>query len=120
MKLNWSGAALARSCFVILFLIIQIALPAWLLFERGLSLGFRRFGWQMYSSVAIHPTFQVERADGSLFQVSPDFQPYAIQRAEVSYDAALPPHLCRQVEGAKTVIIQVGNAAPRRYACQPF
>ncbi|HEX2180398.1 MAG TPA: hypothetical protein VHL54_12935 [Actinomycetota bacterium] len=98
--------------FFIVYLAVQLAIPAVLL--RGGD--DRGFGWQMYS-VPTDYRFEVEFADGSITKIA-DLNEFVLHsRTEVDYTDALPPFLCTRLSGAsriRTVGILDGSVAVHR------
>lgn len=77
-----------------------------------------RFGWQMFSGGRPRVEFRVELADGTVEPI--DVGDYlARERSEVDLASALPPHLCRRIDGVEIVRVRVAGAPEtnREYRC---
>lgn len=89
--------------FVVIFLVVQIAVPLAAL--AGPRPG--RFSWQMYSGVRTQATFSIVHQDGSLTPVTPrDY--VAHPRLDIDFVAWLPDHVCSVEPDA--VAVQVERA----------
>jgi len=93
----------------------QLLLPAWRLVQPERP---ARFGWHMYSAVAVQPRFVVEMSDGAadtvrVSDVSSRWRP------EIDAAAVLPGWLCGSRDGAEAVrVLRSGGAGDQVHACR--
>ena len=112
-----AGAGSSRRSATLLFLGIlgvQVVVPALRLGSDTTS----RFGWQMFSTVRIQPTFGVRFEDGRLDTLEiGDF--VAKPRSDIDLASLLPPHLCLRLDRAVAVLVtRPGSEGSRsEYVC---
>lgn len=97
-------------------LLFQVAIPVQRLLSEDVG-GQTRFGWQMFAGFPDRPVYVVRHVSGRIDTV--DIADYVVrQRPEIDFASALPPHLCRQLEGVSEVTVRwpaVGQrSVPRR------
>jgi hypothetical protein len=101
------------SVLIVVFLVLQVAVPAAALF--GPRPG--RFAWQMYSALPDVPRAWTIAADGTESLVDLEAL-FAVRRAEIDYTAVLRTGLCGAT-GASAVKIQARTAEePEVIACR--
>lgn len=64
-----------------------------------------RFGWQMFATIQLRPSFEVRYDDGRVEAV--DLARWlARSRWEIDLATHLPPHLCGHLPGAAAVVVR--------------
>lgn len=92
---SWTAA------FILLFGLVQIVLPAFMLSEPRPA----RFGWHMFTQGRTRGDFAVVHADGTRTKVR--IADYAVSdRPEVDFHAVLPAHLCRVIPEAQAIAVK--------------
>ncbi len=85
-------------CFVVVFLVIQVGIPAIQLFAPRPS----RWGWQMYSGHRMPVSLEVVFADGHKEAVNPG-KLLGYRRTEIDLTPQLVAQLCRAHIGATLI-----------------
>ena len=112
-----SSAKLKRATmgFVIVFLAVQLTVPAVALFGPRPA----RFAWQMYSGTRTQASFHIVRDDGATDEVV--FSDYlGHPRIEMNLIETLPAHICEVESNAVAVRIDPpGSNEPSEVPCSP-
>lgn len=113
---RWSWRTRAAAAFVVLFLAVQIGLPAALLFKPRTQ----RFGWQMYSVVSRLPAVTAVRTDGTRDTVAVDaFLARARAEMDPSFALQLPPLVCAASAGVEAVeIVSMPDSVRTVHPCR--
>ena len=106
MPARWTLPSAAAATFVVLFLTVQLVLPAIALFGPRPA----RFAWQMYSALPPVPRAWTVQGDGTTQEV--DLVPlFAARRAEIDYQAVLREGLCDKTD-APRIRLQLRDGDP--------
>ena len=105
---------IVRRTFICLYLAVQIAVPAMLLFaDRPM-----RFGWQMFTGSRL-PWFYRLASDGTRTQVPLEEvrEIVGVIRSELDYERYVPPQLCQRQPSAVAIESARGRQV-RRWPCR--
>lgn len=94
------------------FLVVQLAVPVVALFGPRPS----RFAWQMYSALPPVPEAWAIDADGNETAIELGTL-FAVQRAEIDYEAVLRSGLCDTVEAAAIRIVGLADGRSETIRC---
>lgn len=98
---RWTSGERARAFAVALVVLVMVGIPIARFNDGNVS----RFGWQMFSHANPLPRFAVVGENGESFDIE-IADHVSIIRADLPLDAALPPHLCENVEGAQAIEVR--------------
>lgn len=102
----------AAVVFFVVFLAIQIVVPACKLFGSRPE----RFGWQMYAGAKAPSTVNLIREDGTEKTVPVSFY-LGNYRSDLDLIEALPPFLCAKDRRTKTVRLNFLYSEPLEFPC---
>ncbi len=112
---HWSPRQRLAAGIVITYLLLQIAVPAILLFRHRPQ----RFSWQMFTTAPIIPSLVLHRTTGRRDTVDVNSY-FAVRRPELSRSdlELLPSHVCRVTPDAGLIEFRMWrDSAPRLLAC---
>lgn len=113
---HWSWRSRAVAAFVVVYVAVQVGLPAALLLEPRTQ----RFGWQMYSVVSRYPVVTAVRADGSRDSVKVDaFLARARAEMDPAYALQLPALVCGRSADVEVVeVVRMPDSVRTVHPCR--
>lgn len=105
---TFEGGGRRRSLRAAILLLLSVALVAAEVAVAAARLGSDqpvRFGWQMFATIQLRPSFEVRYDDGRVEPVELA-RWLARPRWEIDLATHLPPHLCDRLPGAAAVVVR--------------
>ena len=112
---RWSTRDRVRATIVVSYLVLQVAVPAVMLFGSRPQ----RFSWHMFTTAPIVPSLVLYRLPGGRDTVDVNAY-FAVRRPELTESdlARLPAHICRITPDVRRVELRLRrDAMPQVYSC---